>query len=384
MKQSLISKLPNLGTTIFTVMSQLAIEHNAVNLGQGFPDYPMSDELINLVSKAMANGHNQYAHMNGLPLLREAISEKIKFLYNSSIDATTQITVTPGGTYAIYTALTTVLQPGDEVIVFEPAYDSYIPNIEINKAVPVIIPLQYPHYSIPWDEVRSKVNAKTRMIIINSPHNPTGSVLSEEDISQLRAIVDGTNILILSDEVYEHLIYDGLQHQSVLRYPDLAERSFACFSFGKTYNCTGWKIGYCVSAPALMHEFRKVHQYNCFCCNTPVQVALATYLQNKNAYLNLGPQLQQKRDYFNSLMQQTPFKKLQSHGSYFQCYSYGHLTHETDADLAIRLTKQLGVAAIPLSVFYKHGKDDKVLRFCFCKKEETLQKAVEKLSLFEV
>ena len=377
------SKLPHLGTTIFTVMSQLATEYIAVNLGQGFPDYNMSSELIELVNKAMNDGHNQYAHMNGLPSLREAISEKISFLYNNNVNPQTQITITPGGTYAIYTALTTILQPGDEVIVFEPAYDSYIPNIEINKAVPVLVPLQFPGYNIPWEEVKRKVNAKTRMIIINSPHNPTGSVLREDDINQLRSIVAGTNILILSDEVYEHLIYDDLQHLSVLRYPDLAERSFACFSFGKTYNCTGWKIGYCVSSAALMHEFRKVHQYNCFSCNTPVQVALSAYMQRKDVYLNLGKQLQQKRDYFNDLMLQTPFKKLPSHGSYFQCYSYGHITNENDADLAIRLTKELGVASIPLSVFYKHGRDDKVLRFCFSKKEETLHQAVEKLSSFK-
>jgi len=255
------SKLPDVGTTIFTVMSQLALEHHAVNLGQGFPDFNMSEELTSLVNTAMKNGFNQYAHMNGLAFLRERLAEKAEKLYGAKINPDTQITVTPGGTYAIYTALTTVLQPGDEVIVFEPAYDSYIPNIEINGGKAVLIALQFPDYSIPWDEVRAKINGRTKMIMINSPHNPTGSVLSENDIEQLRNIVADSNILILSDEVYEHLIFDGITHQSILRYPDLAERSFVCFSFGKTYHCTGWKLGYCISSAALMKEFRKVHQF---------------------------------------------------------------------------------------------------------------------------
>ena len=238
------SKLPDVGTTIFTVMSQMAVEYNAVNLGQGFPDFPMSEELTSLVAKAMNDGFNQYVHMNGLPLLRKRLAEKAQKLYNTELDPETQITVTPGGTYAIYTALTTVLNPGDEVIVFEPAYDSYIPNIEINGAKPVLISLRFPDYSIPWEEVRKKINARTRMIMINSPHNPTGAVLTEHDITELRSIVEGTNMLILSDEVYEHLIYDGMPHLSILRYPDLLKRSFVCFSFGKTYHCTGWKLGY--------------------------------------------------------------------------------------------------------------------------------------------
>jgi methionine aminotransferase len=246
------SKLPEVGTTIFTVMSQMALEHNAVNLGQGFPDFSMSEELTSLVAAAMQDGFNQYTHMNGYPLLRERLAEKAAASYNANINPDTQITVTPGGTYAIYTALTTVLQPGDEVIVFEPAYDSYIPNIEINGAVPVRISLQYPDYSIPWEEVRKKVTVRTKMIMINTPHNPTGMVLRENDIIQLQSIVTGTQIMILSDEVYEHLIYDGIAHQSMLRYPDLMERSFVCFSFGKTYHCTGWKLGYCISSPALM------------------------------------------------------------------------------------------------------------------------------------
>ena len=380
---NIISKLPNVGTTIFTVMSQLAIEHKAVNLGQGFPDFMMSEELTSLVCKAMTNGFNQYAHMNGVPLLRQRIAEKVEKLYQTNINPETQITVTPGGTYAIYTALTTVLQPGDEVIVFEPAYDSYIPNIEINGGIAVRIPLQYPNYSIPWDIVRARVSAKTRVIMINSPHNPTGSVLSENDIAELKQIVANTNILILSDEVYEHLIYDGIKHQSILLHPDLLERSFVCFSFGKTYHCTGWKLGYCISSPGMMKEFRKVHQFNCFSCDTPKQIALAEYIKNENAYLSLGLFLQQKRDYFRTLMAATPFKLIPSHGSYFECYSYDGLTDDNDMQLAIRLTKDYGVATVPVSAFYKDATDNKVLRFCFAKQAETLEKAVEGLVKFK-
>lgn len=379
MTPSIVSKLPDVGTTIFTVMSQLATELGAVNLGQGFPDFPMSAELTSLVDAAMKNDYNQYTHMNGLPLLRQRLAEKASDLYGAAIDPDTQITVTPGGTYAIYTALTTVLRPGDEVIVFEPAYDSYIPNIEINGAIAVRISLQYPDYSIPWEEVRSKITARTRMIMINTPHNPTGSVLSETDIAELRSVVKDTGIMILSDEVYEHLIFDGIAHQSMLRYPDLLERSFVCFSFGKTYHCTGWKLGYCISSPALMTEYRKVHQFNCFSCDTPKQVAIAEFIQNKEAYLALPAFLQQKRDFFRELMKATPFQCIPSHGSYFECYSYGHFSQEPDKELAIRLTREYGIATIPMSAFYKQGEDNKVLRFCFAKKEETLRKAVEKL-----
>jgi len=373
------SKLPDVGTTIFTVMSQLAIEHNAVNLGQGFPDFPMSEELVALVDKAMRDGYNQYAHMIGWPLLRQRLAEKAAKLYNASIDPESQITITPGGTYAIYTSLTTVLQPGDEVIVFEPAYDSYIPNIEVNGAKAVRIALEFPSYSIPWEEVRAKISPRTRMIMINTPHNPTGSVLQASDIEELRKTIEGTSILILSDEVYEHLIYDDIPHQSMLRYPDLLKRSFVCFSFGKTYHCTGWKLGYCISSPELMKEFRKVHQFNCFSCDTPKQVAIAEYIANEEAYRSLPSFMQQKRDYFRELMKDTPFECIPSHGSYFECYSYGHFSDETDKALAIRLTKEYGIATIPVSAFYKNGDDNKVLRFCFAKKEETLAKAISGL-----
>lgn len=376
---SIHSKLPQVGTTIFTVMSQLAARHGAVNLGQGFPDFPMDEALTALVDKAMRDGFNQYTHMNGYPFLREQLAAKTAGLYGTQLDPDATITITPGGTYAIYTALTTVLRPGDEVIVFEPAYDSYIPNIEINGAVAVRISLTYPDYSIPWDEVRSKINPRTRMIMINSPHNPTGAVLSAADMQQLQTVVDGTNILILSDEVYEHLIFDGLQHESVLRYPALLKRSFVCFSFGKTYHCTGWKLGYCISSPELMHEFRKVHQFNCFSCDTPKQVALAAYLDNRTAYTSLGAVIQQKRDYFRKQMEATPFTCIPSHGSYFECYSYAGISDEPDTAFAQRLTIDFGVATIPLSAFYQDKKDDKVVRFCFAKKETTLDNAIGKL-----
>ena len=377
------SKLPAVGTNIFTVMSQLSVQYNTANLGQGFPDFAMNEELMERVNEAMKNGLNQYAPMSGLPALRNGLAEKIFKLYNTEIHPDTDITITPGGTYAIYTALTTLLEAGDEAIVFEPAYDSYIPNIEINGAIPVLIPLKFPDYSIPWEEVKNKITPKTKVIIINSPHNPTGSVLHRNDIEQLRQIVKNTNIFIISDEVYEHLVFDGLQHESILRYPDLLERSFVCFSFGKTYHCTGWKMGYCVSSSLLTDEFRKVHQFNCFSVNTPVQAALAEYLKKEEAYLHLAAFVQKKRDYFQQLMSQTSFKPLNSSGSYFQCYSYRQMSEETDKDFAIRLTKEYGVTTIPLSAFYANGKDDKVIRFCFCKKEETLEKAVERLSKFK-
>lgn len=379
MSVAIQSKLPQVGTTIFTVMSQLANEAGAVNLGQGFPDFSMSAELTSLVNKAMQDGFNQYTHMNGYPPLVKALAAKVNKLYNASIDAAASITITPGGTYAIYTALTTVLQPGDEVIVFEPAYDCYIPTIELNKAIAVPIQLQYPNYGIPWDEVKSKITSRTRMLVINSPHNPTGAVLSAEDMQMLSGIVEGTNIIILSDEVYEHLIFDGIEHQSILKYPQLFERSFVCFSFGKTYHCTGWKLGYCMAPEQLMKEFRKVHQFNCFTCPTPPQVALAEYIKNEDAYLSLGPSMQTKRDYFRVLMRDTPFTCIPSHGSYFECYSYASFSQLSDKELAIKLTREFGVATIPVSAFYQNGQDNKVLRFCFAKSEGTLEKAVEGL-----
>ena len=373
------SKLPDVGTTIFTVMSTLSAEQNAINLGQGFPDFQMNEELIGLVETVMRKGYNQYVPMQGYLPLREAIAEKVNFLYGSRPDPQDQITITPGGTYAIYTALTTILEKGDEVIVFEPAYDSYIPNIEINGAIPVRINLRFPGYSIDWKEVRARLTDRTKAIIINSPHNPTGSVLAKEDIEELRSIVRGTGIFIISDEVYEHLIFDGLKHESILKYPDLLERSFVCFSFGKVYNCTGWKMGYCISSASAMKEFRKVHQFNCFSCHTPSQVALAEFLSNKEAYLSLSGFMQEKRDYFIELMKSTRFKMLTSHGSYFITATYERISDEGDRDFAIRMTKEAKVATIPVSAFYKDGTDNKVIRFCFSKKRETLEQAVERL-----
>jgi len=380
MNIEITSKLPTVGTTIFTVMSALASQHNAINLGQGYPDFQMNEELMALVNEAMQKGYNQYVPMQGYLPLRESIAEKVHLLYNTVIDPVSQITITPGGTYAIYTSLTTVLQPGDEVIIFEPGYDSYIPNVEINGAIPVLISLQFPEYRINWEEVKKKISPKTRVIMLNSPHNPTGAVLTEEDISQLRSVVKNTRILIVSDEVYEHLIFDNIPHLSMLRYPDLIERSFVCFSFGKVYNCTGWKLGYCISSPSLMNEFRKVHQFNCFSCHSPSQVALSSFLKRKESYLSISGFMQEKRDLFQKLMRQTKFTPLPSHGSYFQCYTYERISDEADYDLSTRITKEYGVASIPVSVFYKDGTDNKVIRFCFAKKNETLEMAVARLA----
>jgi methionine transaminase len=374
------SKLPNIGASIFTTMSALAVEHNAINLGQGFPDYPMNMELVELVNKAMKDNNNQYVHSNGLPALREAIANKVKLLYNTTIDANDEITVTPGGTYALYTAFATILQPGDEVIVFEPCYDCYIPEIELTGATAITVPLTTNDYRIDKELTRSKITPKTKAILINSPHNPTGAVLDESDIAFLKEITTDTNIIIISDEVYEHLIFDGKEHLSILKYPELYERSFVCFSLGKTYNCTGWKTGYCIAPPMFMKEFRKIHQFNAFSVFGPVQFALASFLQNENQYLQLGNELQQKRDYLVNLMKQTKFEPLPSYGSYFQIYSYKNISTENEYDMAVRLVKECGVATIPVSAFYKTAKENCTLRFCFAKKESTLDAAVEKLA----
>ncbi len=373
------SKLPNTGTSIFTTMSALATEYNAINLGQGFPDFPMDESLASLTQKAIGDGYNQYAPMAGYPPLRESISEKIKFLYNTNVSATDCITITPGGSYAIYTAFTTILRPGDEVILFEPAYDSYIPNILVNGATPIRIPLEFPNYSINWDNVKLAINEKTKAIIINSPHNPTGSVLSHEDILMLSSILKDTSIYLISDEVYEHLIFDDKQHNSILKYPELFERSFVCFSFGKVYNCTGWKLGYCVAPKMLMDEYRKIHQFDAFCCFTPTQAALADHLKNQNSYLGLSKFMQTKRDFFISCMKETKFTMLPSFGSYFICATYENISDLPANEFSIELTKKHGVATIPVSAFYMDGKDDKVIRFCFAKKDETIIEATNRL-----
>ena len=373
------SKLPSVGTTIFTEMSVLAAQYGAINLGQGFPDFEMDAALTQLVNKAMADGFNQYTHANCYPALREELAAKVQSLYQQSINPDTQITISPGGTYAIYTAITTLIHPGDEVILFEPAYDSYIPNIEINGGVPVRINLTFPNYNIPWDEVRSKITPRTKMIMINSPHNPTGAVLSEQDIIELKSIVAGTDIVILSDEVYEHLIFEDKAHQSILKHPELLARSFVCFSFGKTMHCTGWKLGYCIAGESLMKEYRKVHQFNAFTCDTPKQVALAAYLTENKNYLNLGQQMQQKRDLLRQLLSATKLECIPSYGSYFECYSFSKISNENDKAFAIRLVKEYGVATIPVSAFYQDKTDHGVIRFCFAKKDETLRAAAERL-----
>lgn len=376
--ESFESKLPNIGTSIFTTMSALASEHQAINLGQGFPDFQMDETLIALTQKAMTDGHNQYAPMAGNLALRESLSEKFHSLYKASISPDC-ITITPGGTYAIYTALSTILKPGDEVIVFEPAYDSYIPNILVNGAIPICIPLDFPNYSINWEKVTEAINKKTKAIIVNTPHNPTGSALSESDMAILSKIIIENNLFLISDEVYEHLIFDNKTHHSVLKYPELFNRSFVCFSFGKVYNSTGWKMGYCVAPNHLTNEFRKLHQYNAFSCHTPTQVALSTHIKNKDSYLSLSKTMQQKRDFFLSCMKNTSFSMMPSSGSYFVCASYEKISQLPALDFAIQLIKEYGVATIPVSAFYADGRDDKVLRFCFAKKEETLLLATERL-----
>ncbi|CAN5304340.1 pyridoxal phosphate-dependent aminotransferase [soil metagenome] len=377
------TKLPDTGETIFTVMNDLALKNNAINLGQGFPDFDMNPQLKELVNQAMKDGKNQYAHMNGVPVLREAVAAKVASLYQNQINPEKNITVTPGGTYAIYTALTSFLKKGDEVIVFEPAFDSYIPNIIINGATPVTVPLTFPEYKIDWERTRAAISSSTKCIIINSPHNPAGSVIDENDIKNLIDITQGTDILLLSDEVYEHIIFDGLTHHSFLKYPELFERSFVCFSFGKVYNCTGWKLGYCIAPDRLMKEFRNVHQFNCFSCNAPVQHGLAKFLPNKMQYINLGSFMQNKRDYFMELMKATSFKPLSSSGSYFQLYDYSTISDIAEADFAKKICKEARVAAVPVSAFYQDGTNNSVIRFCFAKKEETLLAAVDRLVDFE-
>ena len=369
------SKLPNIGTSIFTVMSQLAAKHGAINLGQGFPDFPMSPALIECVNQAMKEGGNQYAHSYGVPALRTALAEKIQFLYGTSINPETDITITPGGTYALYTAFTTIIQPGDEVIIFEPAYDSYIPNITINGGVVVPIALEFPNYTIPWDKVKAAITPKTKAILVNSPHNPTGTVMTHADVLQLQEIVVANNLYLISDEVYEHLIYDEKPHASVLKYPELYKRSFIVYSFGKTYHCTGWKLGYCIAPENLSKEFRKVHQFNVFSCDTPKQLGIAKYMSNKEAYLTLGNFYQEKRDYLRALLKDTPLVPIPSSGSYFESYSYASISNESDTIFTEKLVTEYGIATIPMSAFYQDGTDHKVIRLCFAKQKETLEAA---------
>ena len=374
------SKLPNVGTTIFTVMSQLAAEHKAINLSQGFPDFECAPELRALVTKYFNAGVNQYAPMAGIASLRAAVAEKIETLYGARYDPEHEVTIVPGATYAIYTAVATLIRPGDEVILFEPTYDSYAPAVEVHGGVPVYVQLRYPDYSIDWQAVEAAITPRTRAMIINTQNNPTATVLSAEDLRLLEGLLKKTDIVVISDEVYEHIVFDGHQHQSVARFPGLAERSFLVSSFGKTYHVTGWKMGYVAAPRELMAEFRKVHQYNAFVSNGPLQYVFAEYMQNRDAYLQLGAFYQKKRDFFLEGLKHSRFKPLPSRGTFFQNLSYETISDEKDTDLAIRLTKEHGIASIPVSVFYRQPPAHRVLRFCFAKSEATLAKGAAILS----
>jgi len=376
------SKLPHTGTTIFTVMSALAAELGAINLSQGFPDYNCDPYLVELVNKAMHDGHNQYAPMPGVMALREQIAYKTEKLYGTQYDPATEITITAGGTQAVFTAITAVIQPNDEVIIFEPAYDCYAPAIKLMGGIVKSLELEPPDYRINWEMVKRLISNRTRMIILNSPHNPTATILHKDDIDKLSAIVKDQDILILSDEVYEHLIYDGEVHHSMARYPELKKRSFIISSFGKLFHATGWKVGYCLAPAYLMNEFRKIHQYLVFSVNSPMQYAIAEYLKNEQVYLGLPEFFQQKRDHFRKGLEQTRFELLPCYGSYFQSVRYGHLTDEKDSELAVRIAKEFGVATIPASAFYNKATDHHVLRFCFAKRQETLDEAVSRLIKF--
>jgi methionine transaminase len=376
---SLKSKLPDVGTTIFTVMSRLALEHNAINLSQGFPDFDCDPALVDAVARHMRDGRNQYAPMQGVAALREAIAAKFSDVYNRRFDPDSEITVTSGGTEALFDAVAAVVRPGDEVIVFEPCYDSYVPAIQISGGVPIVMTLGFPEYAIDWSAVRAAITPRTRMLILNSPHNPSGSILSADDMRQLDSLVDGTDLLILSDEVYEHIVFDGRRHESMARYDGLASRSFIVGSFGKMYHTTGWKIGYCAAPGPLSAEFRKVHQFVTFSSHTPTQHAFAEFLARKEGYRELAGFYQAKRDLFLRLMEGSRFRPLPSRGSYFQLMDYSAITGERDSEFAMRLLKEHGVASIPTSPFLYKSSPPLVLRFCFAKKDETLERAAERL-----
>jgi len=372
------SKLPDVGTTIFTVMSQLATDHGAINLSQGFPDFPAPAGLLDRVSHHLRAGHNQYAPMGGLPALRAQIAHKTLALYGRSVDPDSEVTVTSGATEALFCAIEAVVEPGDEVLCLDPAYDSYDPAIRLAGGNAVHIPLRQPEFSVDWDRVQSAITPRTRLLILNSPHNPTGAVLSAADMAVLTELVRGTRLLLLGDEVYEHIIFDGRRHESLLRYPELAERSLVVSSFGKTYHATGWKIGYCVAPAALSREFRRVHQFVQFCVVTPMQWALADFLESDPGhYLDLPAFYQVKRDQFCALLQPSRFRFTPSAGTYFQLLDYGAITGEPDVDYAQRLTREAGVACIPVSVFCAEPLTIPRLRFCFAKDPATLERAAE-------
>ncbi len=374
------SRLPQVGTTIFTVMSALAAEKQAVNLGQGFPDFDCDPRIVDAVSDAMRAGLNQYPPMTGVPALRQAIAAKIAALYGHAYDAEREITVTAGATQALLTAVLCCVHPGDEVIVFEPTYDSYLPSIELagGKAVPIT--LDAPGYRIPFDKLAAAITPRTRLIMLNTPHNPTGTVWHADDMRKLAEIVAPTDVLLLSDEVYEHMVYDGVPHASVARIPELARRAFVVSSFGKTYHVTGWKVGYVAAPAALSAEFRKVHQFNVFTVNTPVQHGLAAYMADPRPYLELPAFYQHKRDLFRAGLARTRFKLLPCQGTYFQCVDYSAISDLPEAEFAKWLTGEIGVAAIPVSAFYSQPHESGVVRFCFAKRDETLRLALERLS----
>ena len=380
---TLQSRLPNVGTTIFTVMSTLAAEKNAVNLGQGFPDFNCDPALVDAVTQAMQKGLNQYPPMTGVPVLREAIASKVEALYGRRYNAASDITITAGATQAIITAILAVVHPGDEVIVLEPCYDSYVPNIELAGGVTVRVPLTPGTFRPDFDKIGAAITSKTRAILVNSPHNPSGTVWSAQDMLRLQEILAPTDVLLICDEVYEHMVFDGQQHQSAASYPGLAARAFIVSSFGKTYHVTGWKVGYVAAPAALSAEFRKVHQFNVFTVNTPVQHALAAYMADAKPYLELAAFYQRKRDLFRAGLQRTKFRLLPGEGTYFQCVDISGLAvperNLPEADFCLWLTSEIGVAAIPLSAFYGNGFDQHVVRFCFAKKDETLNAALLRL-----
>jgi len=374
------SKLPQVGTTIFTVMSKLASDNKAINLSQGFPGFDCYPFLQDLVSEYMRKGFNQYAPMSGVEDLKSRLAEKTKIVYDIELNAEEEITVVSGATEALYAAVTAVVRNGDEVILLEPAYDSYAPAVVLNGGIPVYVSLNLPDFSVDWEKVKAAITDKTRLIMVNTPHNPCGYVWTQEDLNTLADLIKDREIYVVSDEVYEHITFDGKKHHSLMTQPLLRERTFVCCSFGKTFHITGWKLGYCLAPKDLTTEFRKIHQFLTFSSCTPMQYALAEYMAEPSRYMYLNDFYQKKRDLFCEGLKNTPFKFTPSQGSFFQLVSYGHLSDEPDYDLAVRLTKEKGVASIPVSVFYQDQKDHKMLRFCFAKNDDVLEKALDLLS----
>ncbi|MCK9616792.1 MAG: methionine aminotransferase [Lentimicrobiaceae bacterium] len=374
---SFASKQPGLSTSIFAVMSGLANECNAINLSQGFPDFPISEKLISLVEKYMRKGMNQYAPMQGVLSLREGIAEKVKSTCNVEYDSVKEINITAGGTQAISSIIAAFIHPDDEALIFEPAYDSYAPSVILNGGIVKYVELRQPDFHIDWKEIKKMISNRTRMIILNTPHNPSGSIWKPEDMKELEKITQNTDIIILSDEVYEHLIFDGIRHESVCLYPELAQRSLIVGSFGKTFHTTGWKVGFVLAPENLMSEFRKVHQFVVFCVNTPVQHAYAEFIRDKDNYESLSSFYQQKRDLFAKLIQESRFKVVPCYGTYFQLLDYSRISEEKEFDFAVRLTKEYGLGSVPVSAFYHKGNENKLLRFCFAKTDETLEKSAE-------